>query len=351
MSTKDFDPDAAAQGDGVFGLPHSAEQAGVVLVPVPWDVTTSYRAGTSNGPEAIRTASRQVDLHDVETGTPWRAGIHMLPEPLEVYAWNSEGRMLARPIIELGGELDDMPALKDDLARVNKLGGALNDWVAETTERHLAQDKLVGIVGGDHSVPLGAIATIARRHPGLGILHVDAHADLRRAYEGFTFSHASIMYNVMERVSGVARLVQVGLRDVGEAELEYAAGSKGRVVSFFDAKLQAKRFEGESWAHQCQQIVQLLPREVWVSFDIDGLDPACCPHTGTPVPGGLSFAQACYLLAEVARQDKRIVGFDLNEVSPGPLGKDGRPVDDWDANVGARLLYKLIGWAVRTRPL
>jgi agmatinase len=102
----------------------------------------------------------------------------------------------------------------------------------------------------------------------------------------------------------------------------------------------ARRLGGETWATQCARIVADLPRAVYLSFDIDGLDPTLCPNTGTPVPGGLTFHQATYLIAEVVRSGRRIVGFDLNEVAPGPDG------DEWDANVGMRVLYKMIGWAV-----
>lgn len=340
-----FDPNAAAvDGSGIYGLPHTAEEAGVVLVPVPWDVTTSYRAGTSNGPRAILEASRQVDLYDVETGRPYQAGIAMLDEPAEVRAWNEEGRALAAPVIAAGGDVEGSPELQEAVARVNALGERLNAWVGAQTEVWLARDRLVGIVGGDHSTPFGAIQAIAAKHRGVGILHVDAHADLRSAYEGLTWSHASIMHNVMERIDGVSKLVQVGIRDLCEAEVDYIRSSRGRVVTHFDAEITTRHYAGEGWAGQCERIVEALPREVYVSFDIDGLDPTLCPHTGTPVPGGLLYPQAALLIGAIARSGRRIVGFDLNEVAPGP-----DPDDEWDGNVGARVLYKLIGWALRSR--
>jgi agmatinase len=195
---------------------------------------------------------------------------------------------------------------------------------------------------GDHAVPFGAIAAHAARHPAMGILHVDAHADLRHAYGGFTWSHASIMDNVVRRIPEVP-LVQVGVRDFCEEELDAIRAAGPRIRTFFDRELRTERLRGTSFATQVDRIVACLPEEVYVSFDIDGLDPKLCPHTGTPVPGGLDFAQACYLLAAVVASARRIVGFDLVEVAPGPDG------DEWDGNVGARLLYKLIGWALRSR--
>jgi agmatinase len=340
--SNDFDPDAAAlEGSGIYGLPHAPEEAAVVLVPVPWDATTSYRAGTAGGPAAILEASKQVDLFDVETGRPYEGGIAMLPISDEIERWNAEARAAAEPIIAAGGRLSG-PDDERALALVNDLGGRVNDWVRAEVERWAAAGKIVGVVGGDHSVPYGAIAAMRARHPEMGVLHVDAHADLRQAYEGFTWSHASIMYNVVEGLA-LAQLVQVGIRDLGAAEHARIEGSDGRIVTFFDAELKERRFRGETWAAECERIVAALPREVWISFDIDGLDPTLCPHTGTPVPGGLSFAEACALIGEVAKSGRRIVGFDLNEVAPGPDG------DEWDANVGARLLYKLIGWTLVSR--
>jgi agmatinase len=335
-----FDPNAAAPVDsGVFGLDDSPETAKVVLVPVPWDATTSYRAGTAKGPFAILEASRQVDLYDVETGTPYKAQIVMLPESAEVRAWNLEARACAVPVIEAGGRVDGDAALTAKLARTNALGALVNTWVYEKTKKLLTARKIVGIVGGDHSVPFGAIRAISEAHPGVGILHIDAHADLRHAYEGFAWSHASIMENVSRHLPSVAKIVQVGIRDFCEEELTRAGESGGRIVTFYDVDLATARMTGtllEAFA----RIVSALPEKVYVSFDIDGLDPVLCPHTGTPVPGGLSFHEASALLREVVKAGRTIVGFDLNEVAPGPEG------DEWDANVGARVLYKLIGWTL-----
>jgi agmatinase len=218
----------------------------------------------------------------------------------------------------------------------------MNGWVLQQTRAWLARGKIVGVVGGDHSTPFGCIQAYAEKYPGLGVLHLDAHADLRDAYEGFTWSHASIMFNVMTRVPGVKKLVQVGIRDFGEAEHDFITRSDGRVKTFYDAALKAGQFAGLPWRDEVDRIVRELPQHVYLSFDVDGLDPTLCPHTGTPVPGGLSFAQACALIEGVVRAGKRIVGFDLNEVAPGPD-------DEWDANVGARLLYKMIGWTLRSQ--
>jgi len=336
---KGFDPGAAAmEGSGIFGLPFSVEEAKVVVVPVPYAATTSYGGGAERGPEAILRASRQVDLYDIETGRPYEAGIAMLEIPGEVLAWHADARRDAEKIVARGGAIEGDPALVSGLARVDSLSKRVNDWTEAATAKVLARGALPAIIGGDHSTPFGAIRAVAATHPGVGILHVDAHADLRDAYEGFSHSHASIMRNVASLVPNVAKIVQVGIRDLSEEEHAFAKSSDGRIVTHFDAHLVARQFDGETWSKIVETVVGDLPTDVYISFDIDGLDPTLCPHTGTPVPGGLSFQQACALLRGVVRSGRRIVGVDVNEVVPGPDG------DEWDGNVAARLLYKLIGW-------
>jgi agmatinase len=342
-----FDPSAAAApGSGIFGLPFSLDEARVAVLPVPFDATTSYAKGAANGPDAILAASRQVDLFDVETGRPYEQGIAMVDLGRDaeraLRRMNREATRLAAPVLAAGGA-GASRALAARARRVNALCEKLNAFTRERAADLLRRGKLVALVGGDHATPFGSIDAHAEAHPGMGVLHVDAHADLREAFEGFTWSHASIMYNVATRIPGIARIVQVGIRDLSEDERDFAAASGGRVQTFHDADLARERLGGESWAAQCRRIVERLPREVYVSFDIDGLDPALCPHTGTPVPGGLSFHEATLLLRTVVESGRRIVGADLNEVSPGPDG------DEWDANVGARLLYKMIGWMLASQ--
>lgn len=335
-----FDPNAPANADGIFGLPHKPEDSRVVLIPAPWEATVSYGSGTADGPAAILRASHQVDLLDRDTGKPYESGIAMLPISETVRAWSDEARGLAASVIENGGAKGD-PQLLANIERVNDLGRLLNGWVANETRAWLACDKIVGIVGGDHSVPLGAIAAIADEKPGLGILHIDAHADLRVAYEGFTFSHASIMDNVMREVPTVAKLVQVGVRDYCEQEDDAIRDSAGRIRTFFESDIRRELLDAGSWRRVCNRIVAELPETNYISFDIDGLDPVLCPNTGTPVPGGLSFAEMTMLLRTLVDSGRKVVGFDLVEVAPDPTR-----VSEWDGNVAARVLYKMIGFAL-----
>ncbi len=342
-----FDPNSAAAADsGIFGLPFSLADSSVAYLPVPWEATTSYGGGTAQGPAAILTASRQVDLFDAEVFRPYEVGLHLLPESSAVRRRGRAARKLALRIIARGGEIGRYLALRRALVEVNTASAWLNDFVETETGRLLTAGKIVGLIGGDHSTPFGALRAVAKRHPRFGILQIDAHADLRRAYEGFTWSHASIMFNVLERIPAVQRLVQVGIRDFCEEEWDYAAAQGRRSRIFPDAELQQHRHAGRPWARMVKEIVTALPRKVWISFDIDGLDSRLCPHTGTPVPGGLDFAEANHLIAAVARSGREIIGFDLNEVSPDPTGRS-----EWDANVGARLLYKLTAWTLVSQGL
>ena len=336
---KKFDPNAASSADsGIFGLPYAEKESQLILIPVPWEATTSYGGGTSEGPSAIVEASRQVDLFDVDLPRGYEAGVFIRPEAREIRTLNRTARLAAKKIIAVGG---DIPARNKKLLaaqkKVNQAGERLNQFVYQQTKQVLTQGKIAGILGGDHSVPFGALRAIAETTSSFGVLHFDAHSDTRKAFEGFTWSHASIMYNVLERIPQVSKLVQVGIRDFCEEEFVYVSQRSDRIKMFLDRDLSRRKFEGSPWWDIARDILSELPDQIWVSFDIDGLDPQFCPHTGTPVPGGLSYNEAVHILWMLVHSGKQIIGFDLNEVAPNLKNR----ADEWDANVGSRLLYKL----------
>lgn len=327
-----FDPSSkAAPESGIFGLPHGRDEAACHVLGVPFDATTSYRKGTAGGPAAILRASHQVDLFDELTGRPYEAGIWMAPLEPAVGAWNDEATAAWAAA---------------DTERVDGIQAQLNDWVEAQTAAALDEKKLVALVGGDHSVPFGAIRAHAERHPGLGILHVDAHADLRVAYEGCTWSHASILHNVTTRIPEVARVLQVGIRDFCEEERDAIDGSDGHIQTLFDHEWAEARLRGRDLYAVVRRALTCLPQDVYVTFDVDGLDPSLCPNTGTPVPGGFTWSEAMLWLRELVASGRRIVGVDLNEVAPDPAREPGQ---GWDEIVGARLLYRLIGFALLSR--
>lgn len=335
---KVIDPNAkATSADGIYGLPFKENEAKVVYLPIPWDVTTSYQAGTANGPKAILQASEQIDFFDLDYVDAFAAGLFMRKESAKIRKLNTEGRLLAKKIIKASdAEMSKSKALQATLKKVNELCETLNQEVYSQTKALLENDQISVVVGGDHATPFGAIKAYAEKYPGMGVLHFDAHSDTRLAYMGFENSHATIMHNVMEKIPEVGKLVQVGIRDFSEQEFEYTKAHK-KIDIYFDHTLTQRKLNGEAFSKIAQEIVSKLPQFVYISFDIDGLDPRFCPNTGTPVPGGLEYSEVVYIINEVVRSGRKLVGFDLVEVAPSPKDK----TDEWDANVGMRMLYKM----------
>lgn len=332
-----FDPNSVGiLSNNIFGLPFKEEEARLVLLPVPWEVTVSYSNGTARGPEQIFKASFQVDLYDPDVKDGWKKGFFMR-EPdkhllLRSDYLRKEAELYLKFLTE-GGDVSENDFLKKSLEDVNAGTKKMNEWVYNQTLDLLNKGKLVGLVGGDHSTPLGYFKAIGEKKGDFGILQIDAHCDLRNSYEGFQYSHASIMYNALQEVPQLKKLVQVGIRDYCEEELEYVQQNPERITTFFDQHIKERQYEGETWRTICDNIIDALPEQVYISFDIDGLDPKLCPHTGTPVAGGFEMEQVLYLFKRLAASGRRLIGFDLNEVSTSH--------DEWDANVGARVLFKL----------
>lgn len=330
-----FDPNGPGIAGNLFGLPFTPETSEIIVLPVPWEVTVSYHSGTASGPKAVLEASSQVDLAIKDIPEAWKLGISMLPFPGNLYEENLRLRELAAKHIreiETGGKSESGNPI---VATINEACENLNIYIKSTTQKWMREKKMVALLGGDHSTPLGFFRALVEQYDRFGILQIDAHADLRKSYEGFTYSHASIMFNAL-KIPAIARLVQVGIRDYCDEELRVIDRAMGRVVTYFDQDIKDKLYEGKSWGSICEQIIKDLPQQVYISFDIDGLNPKLCPNTGTPVAGGLEFEQVIYLIKKLVKTGKKIIGFDINEVAPGK--------DDWDANVGARLLYQLCNW-------
>ena len=340
----EFNPSGVGLKNGNFiGLPFTEKTARLVLLPVPWDVTVSYGEGTALVIEAIRAASTQLDLFDTDVEDAWKLGMYMEPENKAMLTKRDELRQLALPYInflEEGGNVTEELSMRKALEEINLGCSEMNKWVFKQSKKLLVAGKMVGIVGGDHSVPLGFISALAEKHKEFGILQIDAHLDLRDSYEGFTFSHASIFNNVLKE-EAVSKLVQVGIRDYCEEEMDMLENKEDRISVFFDQQLKENRFNGNTWNVQCGKIVEELPELVYVSLDIDGLDPKLCPNTGTPVPGGLDFPEAVFLLKKVVESGRKIIGFDVCETGN----------NEWDANVAARIIYKLCNLTGRSNGL
>jgi len=330
-----FDPSGVAlKNNNFIGLPFTEEEADIVLFPVPWDVTVSYADGTHNGPTNILEASYQLDLYDSDVPEGWKQGYYFAPIDEEILSLNHKMRAIAKPYIEKLEDVDyDNEAEDMVIARtvINQASEHLNNFVYQQTSKYLNQDKIVGLIGGDHSTPLGMYKALGERYREFGIICIDAHLDLRKSYEGFTYSHASVFYNALS-IPTLSKLVQVGIRDCAHSEVKFAENRGDRVEPFFDAQIKKELYRGEIWDNICKNIVDRMPEHVVVSIDIDGLNPTYCPNTGTPVPGGLEYQELIHLLRCIPERNRKIIGFDVVEV--GGTG-------EWDGNVGARLIYKL----------
>jgi agmatinase len=339
-----FDPNAAGNpNNNIFGLPFKEDDAKLVLVPVPWEVTVSYGAGTARSADHISKASKQVDIFDSYVPDGWRNGYFMRDTDKKLLMKSDYLRKEAELYIDYiskGSLVEDNKFMCKSLKEINEGGILMNNWVYEQTKDLLLQDKLVGIVGGDHSTPLGFYKAQAEKHGHFGILQIDAHCDLRKAYEGFTWSHASIMRNALEGVPDIERLVQVAVRDLCQEEWDYICNSNHRVITYFDEQIKRRLYDGQHWNNIADTIVNHLPQKVHISFDVDGLDPKLCPSTGTPVLGGLQTEEAMYLIRRVIETGRTIIGFDLVEVG---IGENG-----WDSNVGARILWKLCNYLMKS---
>jgi agmatinase len=320
----------------LFGLPTTEEEARLVIVPVPWEVTVSYNAGTARAADNILKASRQVDLYDVQYHDEWRRGFYLREVDKKILLKSDYLRKEAELYIDYiaaGEQVEKNSFMCRSLKEINEGSNFLNNWVYTQTIDLLKKGKLVALLGGDHSTPFGFLKALAEIHPEFGILQIDAHCDLRKSFENFKYSHASIMYNVSEEIPAVSKIVQVGVRDYCDEEMDYIRNSNGKLVTYFDQIIRERFYEGETWKQISEEIVSQLPQNVYISFDIDGLDPKLCPNTGTPVLGGFEAEQVYYLFKKIMESGRRIIAFDLNEVGVGD--------NDWDANVGARVLFKM----------
>jgi agmatinase len=339
MAITDFDPNSIGiSSNNIFGLPTNEDNAKLVIIPVPWEVTVSYRNGTSKAPEKITEASYQVDLCDLDAMNFWKEGYYM-PEPnKDIIKKNDFLRHCAELIISNlseGNATIDNQQLSRKLNEINKGGLELKEMIRQQALDLYAKGKYVALLGGDHSTPLGLMMAAGEHYGDFGILQIDAHADLRDAFEGFTYSHASVMFNALKEIPQLKKLVQVGVRDFCDEEYDIIT-THPRVKTFFDQEIKDRMYEGDTWQTICNNIIEQLPQQVYISFDIDGLDPKLCKNTGTPVQGGFETEQIQYLFKKLVDSGRRIIAFDLNEVG---CGEDSQ--DSIDASIGARILYRM----------
>ena len=321
------------EGDGFIGGRLDPKEASLVLIPVPWEATVSFGEGTAKAPDAMRITSHQLDVETFHYIKPYTAGITMLETDKSLLKLSNKARKKALKVIDA---LEEGKTNKKALKFVNEASAILNSSVYEKSLEQIKNGKFVAVVGGDHSSPLGLIKALSdTQNESFGILHVDAHHDLRKAYEGFTYSHASIFYNAMNECEKISNLVQIGIRDYSNEEATRMINYGQKGACLYDTDMQQQLACGVSLENIFYPYINQLPQNVYLSIDIDGLEPLNCPNTGTPVPSGLRYGELEHLIFMIVKSGKNIIGFDLCEV--------GDSADGWDANVGSRVLYQLCG--------
>lgn len=265
-----------------------------VVLPIPFERTTSYGPGTKNGPQEIIAASSQVELYDEELG---------------------------REICDVG--IHTLPHMELPFARTEEAFEEIRRTAAWLT----AEGKFFVALGGEHAITAPLVAAVAAAHPGLTVLQIDAHADLRESYMGDRHSHASAMRRVLEH----APAVQVGIRNLSAPEAEQAPNLRTRI--FYDWNMR----QDPDWM---QRVVDAIEGPVYITIDCDGLDPAVMPAVGTPEPGGLSWRELL-ALTRMVMASRRVVACDVVELCPLP----GFVAPNF---LAARLVYKLIGYRFAT---
>jgi agmatinase len=323
-----FNPSNIGVNNGnIFGFPYGKDTAHIHILPIAWEATASFGRGCAKSYQAIRQASLQLDFYD-EKGAFWKTPVYMQEGLGEIL--NNRAAQKATDLIDFlenGGQILDRTV---DFDEINALSKALNSLVEETCHDLIKQGKKIIILGGDHSVPLGLIKALDNNQ-SFGVLHFDAHADLRPGYEGFTYSHASIMHHARQ-LPNVESITSIGLRDISPEEAEIIRNDT-HIDAYSDKWLSTQRLNSRPFSAVINEILEKLPKKIYLSFDVDCLDPSLCPNTGTPVPGGLTWHEIQAFIDALYHSDIDIIGADLCETGNHP----------WDAQVSARILYQFIG--------
>jgi len=272
------------------GIPEAyatSEKSKIVLIPVPYDGTSSWKKGADKGPKAFLEASENMELYDIETDS-------------EVY---KQGIYLSQPVTESSSP------------------EAMVEAVTEKVKSYLNRNKFVTLFGGEHSISIGAIRAFSRHYENLTVVQIDAHADLRESYEGSKCNHACALYEANQTTN----LIQVGIRSMDQSE---------KSVMNFDNVFFAHEIESDDY--WIEQAVERMTDTVYITIDLDGFDPSLFPATGTPEPGGLFWYETLRFLKEVFKE-KNVVGFDLVELCPSPA----LYASDF---LAAKLYYKMLSY-------
>ncbi len=327
-----------------------------VVLPVPWSLGSSAPSLAHYGPKQVLQHSADIDTYHHTKGAAPDCSMLSLEHPFvkRCHSITKECAHLWQQIVNSwstwGAKMEgpDAAACKAEfeeqnhapLKVLNQKSAQMHKALQELSQSTLSQNQGVGVLGGDHSAALGLIMAISKNMHRIqkewGILHIDAHADLRERYQGLEYSHASIMYRALfQNPHPPHKLVQVGVRDYCQEEFERIKQHPS-IECFFDDDTHDQMHHGTPWARIVDKILSTLPQRVYISLDIDALHPALCPSTGTPVGGGLSFNELLFLI-RAFQKSKTCLGFDLCEVAPSALTHP----QAWELRLAARLLLEL----------
>ena len=345
MEKKKFNHNKAVMANGnIFGFPGNEKDADIVIIPIPWDATVSIRKGSHLAPQAILNASTQLEFfhHDVENA--FDINVFMTEVSSEWKKINNRCSEKSSEYIryfEEEGQEKAESYFKKEIENINYTQSILAQNLKERCHSLIKENKIMGVLGGDHSVALGSIQAINDEYDDFGILQIDAHADLKKNYFGFEQSRNSIMRNVLNTCPNMSKLIQIGVRELSEEEFTFSK-EESRISTYYDWDVKKELLNGKTWLEIVKNIIREMPNNIYVSFDIDGLKPYLCPNTSTPKDGGFELNEIQFLLKELVNAGKKIVGFDLCEVSPN--------VDnDIDAYIGAKALWELICYTEKSR--
>lgn len=316
------------------------DKADVVIISTPWSVTSDFGRGATYTPDAIIEASVKSGIYDALSGVSLAGRISTVEINYDIQELSEHLGREAERVKHYGADASSLMTehYARKVAHIDEGFATMQQSTYEEVKRYAEQGKCVAVIGGDHSVAYGAVKAIAECHGGVGVLFIDAHADFCQG-EPFRFTHRSIARNIIEDISLVERLVAVGVRDISPEEaLSIESSPKSEI--FLAERLASERFEGRSWGELCREIVERLPQQVYISFDIDALKIEFCHNTNAPVPGGMTFDEVIYLINSVVESGRKIVGFDISEIVPNLEYT-------MDATVGARLLSKMIVAALK----
>jgi agmatinase len=334
MKERTFNPNGpAAKDSGIFGLPYKVAESNLIIIPIPWDATSYQKSNAFLGPRVILSESKFVELYDKNLKGFYKSGIAFVESSKIIKRLNNKARKLVQKA--RSNEFDNR------LNKIDKWCNDMNSYVFETTKKYLDMNKLVGLIGGDHSISFGSVKAHLDKYPKMGLLQLDAHCDLRNSFEGFTYSNASVMNNILSNTN-INKLVQVGVRGMCEEEFLRINDAKDKIRVFYDIEIAERKSKGDSWMDICKEIASCLPSDVYLTCDIDVLTPALCPNTRTPIPGGITYNEIILLLKSLTTNGKKIVGFDIVETSPN------ENKSTIDGIVSANLLYQLCGWSLRS---